>query len=71
MYTKTPNLYKIYKEKDSRQIKLTSSKYYAIKNIKESIIFFKKKKNKAKWIETISENRLKKKQKKKNHTLMA
>jgi hypothetical protein len=65
MYTKTPNLYKIYKEKDSRQIKLTSSKYYAIKNIKESIIFFKKKKNKAKWIETISENRLKKKQKKK------
>jgi hypothetical protein len=70
MYTKTPNLYKIYKEKDSRQIKLTSSKYYAIKNIKESIIFFLKKKNKAKWIETISENRLKKKQKK-NHTLMA
>jgi hypothetical protein len=46
MYTKTPNLYKIYKEKDSRQIKLTSSKYYAIKNIKESIIFFLKKKTK-------------------------
>ena len=67
MYTKTPNLYKIYKEKDSRQIKLTSSKYYAIKNIKESIIFFFKKKNKAKWIETISENRLKKNKKKTIH----